>query len=146
MSPFTFDDQFSIIALHKLEAADIPVVTALTEKFKQGHCPVSGVLKRDCYDSLVASDQHWRAFLDEWLSSEPADRSLPPTWRSLFEVLRQLDLEWLSQDIEDHLMISELIILCARDDAHELQVDRDEPLLDYIHMQCGCGYNPCQYE
>ena len=106
MSPFYFDAQFSMIALGKLQAADIPVVTALTEKFKQRRCPVSGVLKEDCYASLLAkshSDQRWEIWLKEWLKSEPADHSLPPTWRSLFEVLRQLDLEELSQDIESHL-------------------------------------------
>ena len=42
--------------------------------------------------------------LEKWASGKLlSTRPRPPTWRSLFEVMRELDLEELSQEIEEYL-------------------------------------------
>lgn len=38
--------------------------------------------------------------IDEW---QRKNDECPPTWRSLFQVLKELDLERLSQQIKDYL-------------------------------------------
>ena len=80
------DSQFSVGALSRLEAAGIPV---LTELEKVGDW------------SLSADTTSHKAFDDMWFSKKLGTR--PPTWRSLYEVLRELDLEELSQEIEEYL-------------------------------------------
>ena len=51
--------------------------------------------------------------LEWWVSGETSP--VPPTWRSLYGVLRELDLEELGQQIEDYLSCEssrEPLLLC----------------------------------
>ena len=82
------DDRFSVSALHRLEAAGVPVVTSLKMEIENNPGQISRILYRQ---------EEWAK---EW---EKGACHLPPTWRSLFEMLKELDLEDLSQEVQTYL-------------------------------------------
>ena len=88
MSAYNPDSQFSKGALSRLEAAGIPVLTSL-EKVDEKLAAAIGV-------------QNTSKVLKKWASGEFLS-TRPPTWRTLYEVMRELDLEELSQEIEEYL-------------------------------------------
>ena len=112
------DDQFSISALHKLEAAGIPVLSSLAPLYKE----LASALK---IPQAEIDKKKWMPFLfslsgyryhekiqntemieldiviELWLSDKSP---LLPTWRSLYETLRQLGLKELSQQIAEYLI------------------------------------------
>ena len=88
MSAYNPDSQFSKGALSRLEAAGIPVLTSL-EKVDEKLAAAIGA-------------QNTSKVLKKWASGEFLS-TRPPIWRTLYEVMRELDLEELSQEIEEYL-------------------------------------------
>ena len=91
MSPYDPDSQFSRSALAKLEAAEMPVMTLL-ERIWERLAAAVGAGEDD--------PSSFEGLLNDWLSRRT---SVPPTWRSLYGVLRELGLEELAREIEDYL-------------------------------------------
>ena len=90
VSPYDADSLFSEEALHRLELAQVPV-SALEEVHNQ---------LAEAIGIPYATYQFfgmWKFFHHKKMVS------LPPTWRELLKVLRELGLEELSQQIEDYL-------------------------------------------
>ena len=89
MSPYNPDSQFSMIALNKLEETGLQIVSSLDN--------VCTELK----DILGLNKLLFvREVISEWVSGRSGH---PPTWRTLLDILRQLNLVELSQQIEDYL-------------------------------------------
>ena len=85
MSAYDSDIQFSNGALSRLEEAGIPVLEKVDEKL-----------------AAAIGVRNTSKVLEKWASEEFLSTH-PPTWRSLYEVMRELDLEELSQEIEEYL-------------------------------------------
>ena len=85
MSAYDSDIQFSNGALSRLEEAGIPVLEKVDEKL-----------------AAAIGVRNTSKVLEKWASEEFLS-TRPPTWRSLYEVMRELDLEELSQEIEEYL-------------------------------------------
>ena len=100
--PYDPDSQFSKGALSKLEAAGIPVLTSLENVGKELAAAIGSHYTSDC-----------NVLLEEW-ASEEISSTRPPTWRSLYEVMRELDLEELSQEIEEYLSCESLRVCIAK--------------------------------
>lgn len=89
------DGRVTASALSRLEAAGVPVVTTLImkEQLRKHPTQISSILD--------VEKPHWEVAFGQ---RETANGSLPPiTWRSLFDVLRGLNLEKLSQEIRIYL-------------------------------------------
>ena len=99
MSPYDPESHFSRSALSRLEAAGIPVVTSLA-KVPEKLAETIGVLRNSATDNIV----------QQWISGKS---SRPPTWRSLYDVLMELDLEEIGQEIKEYLA-SELLFNLAK--------------------------------
>ena len=100
MSPYNPDSEFDKRSLYLLELAQVPVATALakgTDRFAE----VIGVVKD--YGG-------WTGVLESWQLYRPR----PRTWRELYEVLRELGLEELSQQIEDYLNCECTLLIACR--------------------------------
>ena len=97
MSPYDPDDWFSEVALQQLEAAEIPVVTSLAKVREQLAAAIGAQ-----YDG-----EEFTEILSRWVCGKT---TCPPTWRSLYDVLRELDHEELVEQIE-HFLGSELYII-----------------------------------
>ncbi len=97
VSPYSPDDQFNMMALRKLEFADIKVLTSLEKVYSQMQS-VAGVTVSKEVLALRSNSRIGRLdiILNEW---ESGHSHLPPTWESLLSVLEQLQLEELSQEI-----------------------------------------------
>lgn len=87
VSPYDPDSQFSRSALSRLEAARIPVLSSLAKIDGEQLEKTIGLSIGDYDDTL-----------DRWIES-----CNPPTWKSLYDVLKELDLEELSEQIEEYL-------------------------------------------
>ena len=95
MSLYDADSVFSEEALHRLELAQVPVVTALKKVPDQ---------LAEAIGASADGYRYWDDAVDLWIYGHgnwTSERS--PTWRELYEVLRELGLEELSQQIEDYL-------------------------------------------
>ena len=94
MSPYDPDSRFSMNSLSRLEGvAGIKIVTSLAEIPAQ-LAAVLGV-------SLMAGEeQQVEIVIGKWESGQSQH---PITWRSLLDILKELDLEDLSQEIEDYM-------------------------------------------
>ena len=84
-------------ALSKLEYTGVQIITSLKAILSQlrAHIGVS---------------EYYRDFkrvIIEWNSGRS---HIPPTWKSLLSVLKDLNLEELSQQIEDYLIYGELLL------------------------------------
>ena len=112
---YNVDDQFSISALHKLEAAGIPVLSSLAPLYKElasaleiSQAEIEKIRSSSWmfshYRYMQSSTQQQVIDLDIvielWLSGKTP---LLTTWRSLYETLKQLALKELSQHIADYL-------------------------------------------
>ena len=88
-SPYIPDDHFTYSSLDRLEAAGLKVVTSLLS--------VPHLLK----EALgLPSIWHHGVPLYAWAAGKSRR---PPTWRSLFELMRELGFEELSQQAEEYL-------------------------------------------
>lgn len=90
-SPYDPDGQFSFSALSRLEASGIPVVSQLEKNLVEVAATI-GVPYCGPYCHRV---------IEQWIKSK--ETSYPPTWRSLYEVLRKTGVEDLSEQIEEYL-------------------------------------------
>ena len=112
---YNVDDQFSISALHKLEAAGIriPVLSSLAPLYKELastlDIPQAEIVRKrqpgwTCSCGHVTLTQQQLIDLDivmeRWLSGKGP---LLPTWKSLYEILRQFGLKVLSQQTAEYL-------------------------------------------
>lgn len=97
VSPFSRDGQVNLGALHRLEAAGVPVVTSLKELFKTNPTPFNEILRSHCSgDKRAVPTAHWIEWFTRWKKCSLR----PVTWRLLFQVLNELDLGELSDEIE----------------------------------------------
>ena len=89
-------------ALSRLEGVGIQVVTSLakvnTELTKAAGINLSWTDLRQLLSDPVKSVE---IVISQWKS--PGKSRLPPTWTSLFDVLKKLELNELSVQIEDYL-------------------------------------------
>ena len=129
------DSEFSLIALSKLEEAGVPVLTSLVKyhqqlarvigfEYYQLRQRVDDVLDEKIQD-LLCPNEEVEFVISLWkekivrvrgLCKHTASRYIsanwlegshrPLTWRSLYDVLRELNLEELIQQIEDTLQNS----------------------------------------
>ena len=85
------ESEFNKGALGRLEAAGIPVLTSLEK-----------LVKERLHDMIITSDCN---ILEECACGIISNmtRTRPATWRSLYVVLRELDSEGLTQEIEEYL-------------------------------------------
>ena len=105
---YSVDDQFSISALHKLEAAGIPVLSSLAPLYKELASALeisqADIAKKRSPLWLLKSLTHEMIDLNIvmklWLSGKSP---LLPTWSSLYETLKQLGLKELSRQIVAYL-------------------------------------------
>ena len=99
MSPYDPDGYFSVGALCRLEEAEIPLMTSLTRVY---HKLVSVVLDKSSKQQLYLPTplEHTKLAMYKWVSGES---TYPPTWQSLYDVLRKLNLEELSEQIVEYL-------------------------------------------
>ena len=89
MSPYNPDGQFSKSALSRLEDTGLQIVSSLDNVCTELK-DILGLNKL-----LIV-----REVISEWVSGRSHH---PPTWRTLLDILRKLDLVELSQQIEDYL-------------------------------------------
>lgn len=80
-------------ALCRLENAGIQVLTSLAEG--DNYEKIGRAVKIRNFSNRV------EVVIDQWLLEKSP--VLPPTWRSLYQVLRELNLKELSQQIEEFL-------------------------------------------
>lgn len=101
------DSQFSLSALCKLEAAGVPVMSSLAHFPREmaSKAGISETLTRDSHacgypmwDETAAMLQGYlNSALRLWLSGKS---TMPPTWRSLYEVMRRMNFVELSQQAQ----------------------------------------------
>ena len=100
MPPYDPECQFNMSSLTRLEAANIPVVTALSPAYMQLASAAEVTLDKDTKQKMmlgVDENQRLETLIEQW----QAGRSqLPPTWRSLKDALRKMNMEILSQQIK----------------------------------------------
>ena len=91
VSPYDPDSRFSMNSLTRLEGgAGIKIVTSLAEIPAQLAAAIG----------VAGEEQQVEVVIRKWESGQ-SQHSV--TWRSLLDVLRRLDLEDLSQEIEDYM-------------------------------------------
>ena len=95
-------------SLSKLEEKGLKVVSALDKVYKK-FAAVVGVTLNNIENllkfmereyNISARGMHMETVMSAWL------REKHPTWRTLLEVLKKLNFEELSQDIEEYLSTS----------------------------------------
>ena len=117
VSPYDPDSQFSMSALCRLENKGIQVLKSLEPLHKELAVVAKVTLSGGANSEYMRSDPRnaTEIVIRQWtLGDKP---TLPPTWRSLYEVLRELGLEDLSQEIEEFLS-SELPAYTTKDFVH----------------------------
>ena len=100
---YSVDDHFSISALYKLEAAGIPVLSSLAPLYKELASALE--IPEAEMEKQTSPPRHmtWQLLdivMELWVSGKSP---LLPTWRSLYEILRQLGLKVLSKQIAEYL-------------------------------------------
>ena len=94
VSPYDSDSRFSMNSLSRLEeGAGIKIVTSLAEIPAQ-LAAVLGVRL------MTVEEKQVEIVIGKWESGQSQH---PITWRSLLDILKELDLEDLSQEIEDFM-------------------------------------------
>ena len=94
VSPYDPDSRFSMNSLSRLEeGAGIKIVTSLADIPAQ-LAAVLGV------SLMTGEEQQMEIVIGKWESGQSQH---PITWRSLLDLLKELDLEDLSQEIEDYM-------------------------------------------
>ena len=101
VSPYDPDGRFSMSALCRLENNGIQVLTMLRSCRKKLAEAANVTFTARASFEFKYSSLKLEMVIRQWtLGASPA---LPPTWRSLYQVLRELGLEELSQQIEEFL-------------------------------------------
>ena len=96
MSPFDLDGPFRMSALSKLEYAGVHIITSLKAIHNQLMIH-TGVRISYIYTNSL---EHVEKVVHEW---ESGRTRFPSTWKSLLNELKELNLEGLSQQIENFL-------------------------------------------
>ncbi len=107
VSPYQPDSPFSMSALSRLEDAGFEILTSLAN-IRQKFLEAAGVTldqKARTEYEISEAGECVEIVIRQWLCG---NSSLPPTWRALFGVLNQLNLEELSCDTQAYLS-SELL-------------------------------------
>lgn len=99
---FSFDDRFNLTSLFKLEAAGIPILSALEKEHTLPETAgITMKFKPKDFGQHACGMIRWlERTVDIW---EQGRATCPPTWRSLCEVLQELNLEVLSQNMVESL-------------------------------------------
>ena len=103
---YNVDDQFNISALHKLEAAGIPVLSSLAPLYKELasalEIPQAEIEKQKLPSRVFnnTTQQKLDIVMELWLSGKGP---LLPIWRTLYQMLRLLGLKVLSKQIAEYL-------------------------------------------
>ena len=93
VSPYDPDSEFSMNSLCRLEeGAGIKIVTTLAEIAAQLAAVLGVELRR--------GEEQVEMVIGKWESGQSKH---PITWRSLLDILKELDLEDLSQEIENYM-------------------------------------------
>ena len=104
VSSYDSGDQFNMSSLSKLEEANIPIVTALksVDTLKQLVSAARITLTEEDKEKLDENfcEDDIDIVIERWLTGASL---LPPTWRSLHDVLRQINMAELSQQIVEFL-------------------------------------------
>ena len=101
VSPYDPDSRFSISALYRLENKGIRVLTSLATCRKKLVEAAKVVFTRRASFEYKHSSSKLETVIRQWtLGDNP---TLPPTWRSLYQVLKELGFEEISQQIEEFL-------------------------------------------
>lgn len=113
VSPFDPDSVFDMCALSKLEAAGVEVVTSLYKVYKQ--FAIAAGLSVDLkHHQVESAEKCVDVLIQQWLDG--GWNPQPPTWRLLFNILRTLNLEELSEQIREYFTSewsnTSLITLC----------------------------------
>lgn len=91
-------------SLTRLEGlAKIDIVSSLTENHKQLVSAARIILDAKTEEKLLNITEpniYFEVIIDQWIAGMAKE---PPTWSSLLQVLRQLDMEDVSIDIEDFM-------------------------------------------
>ena len=94
MTPYDPDSRFSMKSFFTLEeGAGIKIVASLAEIPTQ-LAAILGV------SLMTGEEQQVEIVIEKWESGQSQH---PRTWRSLLNILKELDLEDLSQEIEDYM-------------------------------------------
>ena len=106
MSPYDPDSRFSMSALCRLENKGIQVLTSLgiLQRQLMVAAKITFIAKAGSEYKKLRSNESKDAvevIIRQWILGD--NSALPPTWRSLHQVLRELGLEELSQEIEEFL-------------------------------------------
>lgn len=99
VSAYSPDIEFTTRAFSKLEAAGIPVVTTLEKVYGQLK-ETAMVLPGFFIPWYLTPEESFETVIEQWIAGKSI---LPPTWRSLYNVLRKLNLGELSDQIEEYL-------------------------------------------
>ena len=99
VSRYNPDSRFSMSALTRLEDTGLQIFTSLN----RSRTELKNILGMD---TLWCVQNHWNCILgsdviEEWVSGRLSRHS--PTWMTLLNILRKLNLVELSQQIEDYL-------------------------------------------
>lgn len=97
------DSQFNITSLHKLEEeADIDILNRLDSIREQ---LISKIFTDEGAAKIFTDkiDASLDAIINQWNSGGSHRHSRPPAWRSLLDVLMELNMQDLSQPIENIL-------------------------------------------
>ena len=99
VSPYDLDGQISMSAFSRLEAAGISVLASLA-RFRTQIATRAGV--SDSHSGRTYTGiERLELMVSEWVAGKW--NLLPPTWRSLFEIMDKLGLEEISHQIDRNL-------------------------------------------
>ena len=102
MTSFNPKNQFSMSALSMLEEEGIQVITSLAKVHTELIKAAGITLDKTVHLQLLSDPVKAVKFvISQWES--PGKSRHPPTWTSLFNVLKKLELNKLSVQIEDYL-------------------------------------------
>lgn len=102
------DSRFSVSALYRLDAAGVPIMRWLFRKGTECLERAAEIsLDRNPTYVMANNSRQMEMVINQWLSGKSPH---PPTWGSLFDVLRELGLEKLCYGMLRHF-ISELHVV-----------------------------------
>ena len=109
MPLYDINSQFRTSSLHRLEWAGINVVTTLAEMYSEVMVAAEITLDEHLQQRLACSETSTERFdivIGQWIS-----HSLP-TWKSLLDVLKELNLSTLCLQIEEYFNTNGMMQQC----------------------------------
>lgn len=101
VSPYDPDSHFTTSSISRLEeGAGINIMTLLADKCKQLMLEIGLTLEPQA-KSKTSPKLNVNFIFKQWESGKSTQ---PPTWRSLLKILRKLNFNDMSQQIEDFLL------------------------------------------